>query len=137
MSNPNYVLNHKNIMRIDYLEDFVGIKIPKSILFNITQISEEEVIDLINLDKQRKEKIANEQEAKRKEHDAFTAKQQQAKIEAESLVEDVPEAKEEVITNTIKVTATVRQLQGLNEFCIKNGIAVEGVPEASADELPF
>lgn len=96
-----------------------------------------EVIDLINLDKQRKEKIANEQEAKRKEHDAFTAKQQQAKIEAESLVEDVPEAKEEVITNTIKVTATVRQLQGLNEFCIKNGIAVEGVPEASADELPF
>ena len=48
MSNPNYVLNHKNIMRIDYLEDYVGIKIPKSILFNITQISEEEVIDLIN-----------------------------------------------------------------------------------------
>ena len=48
MSNPNYILNYKNIKRIDYLEDFVGIKIPKSILFNITQISEEEVIDLIN-----------------------------------------------------------------------------------------
>ena len=48
MANPNYVLNHKNINRIDYLEDFVGIKIPKSILFNITQISEEEVIELIN-----------------------------------------------------------------------------------------
>lgn len=48
MSNPNYVLNHKNIKRIDYLEDYVGIKIPKSILFNTTQISEEEVIDRIN-----------------------------------------------------------------------------------------
>ncbi len=47
MTNTNYTFNAKNIMRIDYVEDYVGIKIPKSILFNITQISEKEVVELI------------------------------------------------------------------------------------------
>ena len=46
----DYILNHKNILRIDYVEDYAGIKIPKSILFNKTQISEDEVIELINKD---------------------------------------------------------------------------------------
>ena len=50
MSKIDYILNPKNIMRMDYIEDYVGIKIPKSILFNITQISEKEVIELINTD---------------------------------------------------------------------------------------
>lgn len=96
-----------------------------------------EVIDLINLDKQRKEKLADEQEAKRKEYEGFMAKQQQAKDEADLIIEDTPAVQEEVITNTIKVTATVSQLKDLNDFCVRNGIAVEGVPEVNTDELPF
>ena len=61
----------------------------------------------------------------------------QAKDEADLIIEDTPAVQEEVITNTIKVTATVSQLKDLNDFCVRNGIAVEGVPEVNTDELPF
>ena len=42
------MLTSDNIYRIDFEEDFGGITIPHSIIFNITQISEEEVNDMIN-----------------------------------------------------------------------------------------
>lgn len=40
-------LTSDNIYRIDFEESFGGITIPHSVIFNITQISEEEVNDLI------------------------------------------------------------------------------------------
>ena len=40
-------LTSSNIYRIDFEESFGGITIPHSVIFNITQISEEEVTDLI------------------------------------------------------------------------------------------
>ena len=50
MSKIDYILNPKNIMRMDYIEDYVGIKIPKSILFNTTTLSSNSIIYvLINL----------------------------------------------------------------------------------------
>jgi hypothetical protein len=41
------MLTSENIYRIDFEEKCGGIWIPHSIIFNITQISEEEVKDLI------------------------------------------------------------------------------------------
>ncbi|MGX8233980.1 DUF1351 domain-containing protein [Bacillus subtilis] len=107
-----------------------------------------EVIDLINLEKERKARLAAEQEQKRKEHEEFMAKQQAAKQEAEAFAEQEqtvapgPEAvinPEEKISNVIRVTGTVGQLMKLNEFLIASGIEVEEVimPDVSIDDLPF
>lgn len=41
------MLTSDNIYRIDFEEEFGGIKIPHMVIFNITQISEEEVRKLI------------------------------------------------------------------------------------------
>ncbi|MED0689931.1 DUF1351 domain-containing protein [Bacillus licheniformis] len=107
-----------------------------------------EVIDLINLEKERKARLAAEQEQKRKEHEEFMAKQQAAKQESEAFAEQEqtvapgPEAvinPEEKISNVIRVTGTVGQLMKLNEFLIASGIEVEEVimPDVSIDDLPF
>lgn len=42
------MLTPNNIHRIDFEEDYCGVKIPHTVIFNITQISEDEVYDLIN-----------------------------------------------------------------------------------------
>lgn len=42
------MLTSNNIYRIDFEEDYCGIKIPHTVIFNITQISEDEVYDMIN-----------------------------------------------------------------------------------------
>ena len=42
------MLTPSNIYRIDFEEDFCGVKIPHTVIFNITQISEDEVYDFIN-----------------------------------------------------------------------------------------
>lgn len=41
------MLTSDNIYRIDFEEEYGGIVIPHSVIFNITQISEEEVRNLI------------------------------------------------------------------------------------------
>lgn len=41
------MLTLDNIYRIDFKEEFGGVTIPHMVIFNITQISEEEVRDLI------------------------------------------------------------------------------------------
>lgn len=98
-----------------------------------------EVIDLINLDKKRKKRLAKEQEEKKKEHDEFVKKQQETIEEAYDFVEEVEQEPKdtELITNTIKVTGTVKQLSMLNQFLVENAIAVEAVPEVNIDDLPF
>lgn len=42
------MLTPNNIYRIDFEESYGGVKIPHTVIFNITQISENEVYDLIN-----------------------------------------------------------------------------------------
>lgn len=42
------MLTVNNIYRIDFYESYGGVKIPHTVIFNITQISEDEVYDLIN-----------------------------------------------------------------------------------------
>lgn len=44
------MLTPSNIYRIDFEENYCGVKIPHTVIFNITQISEDEVYDLINHD---------------------------------------------------------------------------------------
>ena len=125
-----------------------------------------EVIDLINMDKERKARIAAEQERIAAEHEAFLLKQKEelAAIEEVEIVEVSPieepepiKEDEPVITNVIQVTGTIAQLNSLNEFLVTSGIIVELVaipmdaeePEqeqeymeddlawASEDEWPF
>lgn len=93
-----------------------------------------EVIDLINMDKERKARIAAEQERRAAEHEAFLLKQKEelAAIEEVEIVEVSPieepepiQEDEPVITNVIQVTGTIAQLTSLNEFLVTSGISVE------------
>lgn len=93
-----------------------------------------EVIDLINMDKERKARIAAEQERRAAEHEAFLLKQKEelAAIEEVEIVEVPPieepepiQEDEPVITNVIQVTGTIAQLTSLNEFLVTSGIIVE------------
>ena len=93
-----------------------------------------EVIDLINMDKERKARIAADQERRAAEHEALLLKQKEelAAIEEVEIVEVSPieepepiQEEEHVITNVIKVTGTIAQLNNLNEFLVTSGISVE------------
>ena len=104
-----------------------------------------EVIDLINMDKERKARIAADQERKAAEHEAFLLKQQEelAAIEEVEIVEVSPieepepiKEEEHVITNVIKVTGTIAQLNNLNEFLVTSGISVELVAVPMDPEEP-
>ena len=98
-----------------------------------------EVIDLINMDKERKARIAADQERRAAEHEAFLLKQKEesAAIEEVEIVEVSPiEEEEPVITNVIKVTGTISQLNNLNEFLVTSGIRVELVAVPMDPEEP-
>ena len=104
-----------------------------------------EVIDLINMDKERKARIAADQERRAAEHEAFLLKQQEelAAIEEVEIVEVSPieepepiQEEEHVITNVIKITGTIAQLNNLNEFLVTSGIRVELVAVPMDPEEP-
>ena len=104
-----------------------------------------EVIDLINMDKERKARIAADQERRAAEHEAFLMKQKEelAAIEEVEIVEVYPiegpepiQEEEHVITNVIKVTGTIAQLNNLNEFIVTSGIRVELVAVPMDPEEP-
>lgn len=104
-----------------------------------------EVIDLINMDKERKARIAADQERRAAEHEAFLLKQKEelAAIEEVEIVEVSPieepepiQEEEHVITNVIKVTGTIAQLNNLNEFLVTSGIRVELVAVPMDPEEP-
>lgn len=44
------MINVNNIMRIDFIYKLGGFDIPQTLLFNITQISEDDVLELIKND---------------------------------------------------------------------------------------
>ena len=116
-----------------------------------------EVIDLINMDKERKARIAADQERRAAEHEAFLLKQKEelAAIEEVEIVEVAPIEEPEpmgedepLITNVIQVTGTIEQLNELNEFLVTSGIIVKLVEDeqeymeddlawANEDEWPF
>lgn len=120
-----------------------------------------EVIDLINLDIERKARIAEEQEKKKAEHEAFEEKQAKALAEAEQnkivekpieqpTVQPDPQSfdtfEPAVIINVIRVKGTQTQLNALNGFLIDSGIEVglvadetdyEPIVNYSMDDLPF
>ncbi|MER2001271.1 MAG: DUF1351 domain-containing protein [Carnobacterium inhibens] len=110
-----------------------------------------EVIDLINLEKERKNKLAAEQEQKRIEHEAFLAKQQdelslmeQAKVSETPFNEPLNNMQhEQVLINVIRVKGTQNQLNNLNEFLINSEIEVEFVADETnaipyaIDDLPY
>ena len=104
-----------------------------------------EVIDLINMEKERKARIAAEQERRAAEHEAFLLKQKEelAAIEEVEIVEVSPieepepiQEDEPVITNVIQVTGTIAQLNNLNEFLVTSGIHVELVAVPMDAEEP-
>ena len=104
-----------------------------------------EVIDLINMDKERKARIAADQERRAAEHEAFLLKQKEelAAIEEVEIVEVSPieepepiQEEEHVITNVIQVTGTISQLNNLNEFLVTSGIRVELVAVPMDPEEP-
>lgn len=102
-----------------------------------------EVIDLINLDKKRREQIEEEQEKKRIEREAFIQEQKEALKDAEGYAKNIqraPEPVEKKHTSVIRVTGTIQQLKELNNFLVSNGIGVEEVKEdepVSLDDLPW
>lgn len=95
-----------------------------------------EVIDLINMEKERKARLAAEQERRAAEHEAMLAKQAEelAAVEEAEFIEvpkfelvDPPEEAEDepIITNVIRITGTQSQFQALNAYLVTSGITVE------------
>lgn len=95
-----------------------------------------EIIDLINTDIERKQKIAEEQAAKQQEFEQQKA-QQEAVVEEATDAEETPMPDEPLITDVIQVTGTLSQLNGLNKYLVENGIQVAMVNENTTDDLPF
>lgn len=93
-----------------------------------------EIIDLINLERQRKERLQKEQEERQKQHEEFLSKQAKELEETQKFAEqEVEISSPELFSSTIQVTGTADQLNALNDFLIKSGIQVE---EVSEKELP-
>lgn len=93
-----------------------------------------EVMDLINIDEERKAKAAKQQEEKAKEFETKQSEQRETFKEAQKVEEtDIPE--EPVTSDVIRVTGTVAQLNALNDWLVDSGIQVEAVQLDSG--LPF
>lgn len=107
-----------------------------------------EIIDLINLERERKERLAAEQEQKRQEHDEFIVRQQQAAQEAEQFAEEMKATQQTISEPTViysaslKIYGTIEQLNALNDFIISQNMRVEEIQEditedLAIDDLPF
>jgi len=110
-----------------------------------------EVIDLINLEKKRKQELAADQEKKRIEHEAFIANQQEelsiiekAEVSETPFIEPLNNVSfEQTLINVIRIKGTQSQFNGLNDFIINSGIEVEFVADETTtipyavDDLPY
>lgn len=90
-----------------------------------------EVIDLINLDRDRKKRLEEEQAKKQEEHAAFLLEQQKTLEEAKAFVTEKaePMVPELVFSASLKIFGTERQLKDLNEYIKMTGMKVEEIPE--------
>ena len=110
-----------------------------------------EVIDLINLEKKRKQELAADQEKKRIEHEAFIANQQEelsiiekAEVSETPFIEPLNNVSfEQTLINVIRIKGTQSQFNGLNDFIINSGLEVEFVSDETTtipyavDDLPY
>ena len=110
-----------------------------------------EVIDLINLDKERKARIAAEHEKRAAEHEAMLAKKAEelAAVEEAEFIEvpkfelveppaeeiALPEV-EPIVTTLIRVSGTMAQMISLKNFIAVNGIKTEAVDMPVDSEEP-
>lgn len=93
-----------------------------------------EIMDLINIDEERKAKAAKQQEEKAKEFETKQSEQRETVKEAQK-VEETAIPEEPVTSDVIRVTGTVAQLNALNDWLVDSGIQVEAVQLDSG--LPF
>lgn len=102
-----------------------------------------EVMDLINMDIERKKKIVEQQEEKKKKQEEFEKQQEAAREEAVEFAKqqevETSIIEEETISSVIRVTGPTSKLSLLNEFLIAHKIQVEEVrvPQLSEDDLPW
>lgn len=113
-----------------------------------------EVIELINLDKERRKKLDEELAQKKKEHDEFIARQQQEAQEAEQFAEEMKATQQTISEPTaifsasLKIYGTSEQLNALNDFIVSQNMRVEEIQEEveevagwsedlAIDDLPF
>ena len=92
-----------------------------------------EVIDLINLERERKKRFDEEMAEKKKAHDEFLEAQKKATEEAAAFAQSVePEI---IYSASLKIYGTEKQLSDLNEYIKLSGLQVEEITEDVIEKL--
>lgn len=101
-----------------------------------------EVIDLINLERERKKKLDEELAEKKKVHEEFLEAQKKAAEEAVNFAQSVEPPKnifisemEVVYSASLKIFGTEKQLSDLNEYIKISGLQVEEISEDIIEKL--
>ena len=101
-----------------------------------------EVIDLINLERERKKKLDEELAEKKKAHDEFLEAQKKAAEEAAAFAQSVEPPKNDFISEqeiiysaSLKIYGTEKQLSDLNEYIKLSGLQVEEITEDVIEKL--
>ena len=101
-----------------------------------------EVIDLINLERERKKKLDEELAEKKKVHDEFLEAQKKAAEEAAAFAQSVEPPKNDFISEqeiiysaSLKIYGTEKQLSDLNEYIKLSGLQVEEITEDVIEKL--
>ena len=101
-----------------------------------------EVIDLINLERERKKKLDEELAEKKKAHDEFLEAQKKAAEEATNFAQSVEPPKNTFISEpeiiysaSLKIYGTEKQLSDLNEYIKLSGLQVEEITEDAIEKL--
>ena len=101
-----------------------------------------EVIDLINLERERKKKLDEELAEKKKVHEEFLEAQKKAAEEAVNFAQSVESPKnifisemEVVYSASLKIFGTEKQLSDLNEYIKMSGLQVEEITEEITEKL--
>nr|WP_319218477.1 DUF1351 domain-containing protein [uncultured Trichococcus sp.] len=131
-------------MQVDILTEFCNAQDidPAGWVSQLDHRNAMEVIELINMDKERKARLAAEQEKRAAEHEAMLAKKAEelAAIKEAEFVE-VPKLEpanppaeetalpeiEPIVTTLIRVSGTMAQMVSLKNFIAANGIKTEAV----------
>ena len=101
-----------------------------------------EVIDLINLERERKKKLDEELAEKKKVHDEFLEAQKKVAEEATTFAQSVEPPKNTFISEpeiiysaSLKIFGTEKQLSDLNEYIKLSGLQVEEITEDVIEKL--
>ena len=101
-----------------------------------------EVIDLINLERERKKRFDEEMAEKKKAHDEFLEAQKKAAEEAAAFARSAEPPKNDFISEpeiiysaSLKIYGTEKQLSDLNEYIKISGLQVEEISEDIIEKL--